>query len=34
LADAQSGLGILVKDLPRGTPSSARALLLCLLRVK
>ena len=29
LADAQSGPGILVKDLPRGTPSSVRALLLC-----
>ena len=32
LAGAQSGPGILVKDLPRGTPSSARALLLCSLR--
>jgi hypothetical protein len=34
LAGAQSGPGILVKDLPRGTASSARVLLLCLLRFK
>jgi hypothetical protein len=34
LADVQSGPGILVKDSPRSMPSSARVLLLCLLRFK